>query len=230
MFGIADKNAFFIIRQHGQSPSWQPLCSALHVKRIETGVVFERTVVVVDAAGRSMQLRRITVELNKPTRDGDSELLLLTNLPRPQVGALKVATHRAVKALRGRVEGFSPASGSQFSLLPADKNAVAMVGTRQTTHYGIEVARNAAPTVKRVAQELGGKSANIILRDADLKTARYLQRRAQFGEAVISIDPVVNRPQAGSASAPNSTDSASGRLAMIAIGCRKLPNWLASTM
>ena len=35
----------------------------------------------------------------------------------------------------------------------------------------IEVARNAAPTVKRVAQELGGKSANIILDDADFAEA-----------------------------------------------------------
>jgi aldehyde dehydrogenase (NAD+) len=39
-----------------------------------------------------------------------------------------------------------------------------------STRAGIEVARNAAPTVKRVAQELGGKSANIILDDADFET------------------------------------------------------------
>ena len=40
-----------------------------------------------------------------------------------------------------------------------------------STRAGIEVARNAAPTVKRVHQELGGKSPNIILPDADLKRA-----------------------------------------------------------
>jgi len=39
-----------------------------------------------------------------------------------------------------------------------------------STRAGIEVARNAATTVKRVAQELGGKSANILLDDADLAT------------------------------------------------------------
>jgi aldehyde dehydrogenase (NAD+) len=37
-----------------------------------------------------------------------------------------------------------------------------------STRAGVEVARNAAPSVKRVMQELGGKSANIILDDADL--------------------------------------------------------------
>jgi aldehyde dehydrogenase (NAD+) len=38
-----------------------------------------------------------------------------------------------------------------------------------STRAGIEVARATAPTVKRVAQELGGKSANILLDDADFE-------------------------------------------------------------
>jgi aldehyde dehydrogenase (NAD+) len=45
---------------------------------------------------------------------------------------------------------------------------VDMVSFTGSTRAGIEVARNAAFTVKRVAQELGGKSANILLDDADL--------------------------------------------------------------
>src|SRR5262249_62085775 len=40
-----------------------------------------------------------------------------------------------------------------------------------STRAGVQVAINAAPTVKRVTQELGGKSANIILDDADVETA-----------------------------------------------------------
>ena len=47
---------------------------------------------------------------------------------------------------------------------------VDMVSFTGSTRAGIEVARAAAPTVKRVAQELGGKSANIILDDADFAT------------------------------------------------------------
>ncbi len=46
---------------------------------------------------------------------------------------------------------------------------VDMVSFTGSTRAGIEVARNAAPSVKRVAQELGGKSANIILDDADFE-------------------------------------------------------------
>ncbi|HCX68118.1 MAG TPA: aldehyde dehydrogenase family protein, partial [Rhodobiaceae bacterium] len=48
---------------------------------------------------------------------------------------------------------------------------VDMVSFTGSTRAGILVAKAAADTVKRVAQELGGKSPNIILDDADLKTA-----------------------------------------------------------
>jgi aldehyde dehydrogenase (NAD+) len=44
-----------------------------------------------------------------------------------------------------------------------------MVSFTGSTRAGIEVARAAAPTVKRVCQELGGKSPNIILEDADFQ-------------------------------------------------------------
>jgi aldehyde dehydrogenase (NAD+) len=46
-----------------------------------------------------------------------------------------------------------------------------MVSFTGSTRAGIAVATAAAPTVKRVTQELGGKSANIILDDADLENA-----------------------------------------------------------
>ena len=45
---------------------------------------------------------------------------------------------------------------------------VDMISITGSTRAGIAVAQAAAPTVKRVAQELGGKSPNIVLRDADL--------------------------------------------------------------
>ena len=46
-----------------------------------------------------------------------------------------------------------------------------MVSFTGSTRAGVLIAEAAAPSVKRVAQELGGKSANIILEDADLKAA-----------------------------------------------------------
>ena len=65
------------------------------------------------------------------------------------------------------VNGDGPTVGAAISSHP-DVDMVSFTGS---TRAGIEVARNAAPTVKRVAQELGGKSANIILDDADFASA-----------------------------------------------------------
>src|ERR1700691_1116163 len=48
---------------------------------------------------------------------------------------------------------------------------VAMVSYTGSTRAGVAVATTAAPTVKRVTQELGGKSANIILDDANFAAA-----------------------------------------------------------
>ncbi|MEL6890418.1 MAG: aldehyde dehydrogenase family protein [Actinomycetota bacterium] len=65
------------------------------------------------------------------------------------------------------VNGDGPTVGSYLSAHPG----VDMMSFTGSTRAGVEVAKNAAPTVKRVAQELGGKSANIILDDADFATA-----------------------------------------------------------
>jgi len=65
------------------------------------------------------------------------------------------------------INGDGPTVGAAISAHPG----IDMVSFTGSTRAGIQVAKNAADTVKRVAQELGGKSANIILDDADLKRA-----------------------------------------------------------
>jgi len=65
------------------------------------------------------------------------------------------------------VNGDGPGVGTALSEHPG----IDMVSFTGSTRAGVLVAQNAAPTVKRVAQELGGKSANILLDDADFETA-----------------------------------------------------------
>ena len=65
------------------------------------------------------------------------------------------------------VNGDGPTVGEAIAAHPE----IDMVSFTGSTAAGIRVAKLAADTVKRVAQELGGKSANIILPDADLKAA-----------------------------------------------------------
>jgi aldehyde dehydrogenase (NAD+) len=65
------------------------------------------------------------------------------------------------------VNGDGPIVGQALASHP-DVDMVSFTGS---TRAGIQVAKLAADTVKRVQQELGGKSANLILPDADLEAA-----------------------------------------------------------
>ncbi len=71
------------------------------------------------------------------------------------------------KGVFNLVNGDGPTVGEAIAAHP-DVDMVSFTGS---TRAGVAVAIAAAPTVKRVTQELGGKSANIILDDADLGVA-----------------------------------------------------------
>jgi aldehyde dehydrogenase (NAD+) len=65
------------------------------------------------------------------------------------------------------IHGTGPAVGRALTSHPL----VDMISFTGSTRAGIDVAKSAADTVKRVSQELGGKSANIVFADADLEAA-----------------------------------------------------------
>jgi aldehyde dehydrogenase (NAD+) len=71
------------------------------------------------------------------------------------------------KGVFNLVNGDGPTVGNAIST----HRDVDMVSFTGSTRAGIQIAQAAAPTVKRVCQELGGKSANIVLPDADLVAA-----------------------------------------------------------
>ncbi len=82
------------------------------------------------------------------------------------------------------VNGDGPSVGEAMSAHPD----IAMMSFTGSTRAGILVAKAAAATVKRVSQELGGKSANIILPDADLEDAVRRGTAACFSNSGQSCD------------------------------------------
>jgi hypothetical protein len=85
--------SFFIMRHHGRSPRWREVKgSRLRKvgKDVRGGTVYEQEVEVLLPDGSWHRLRRITVKLVEPTRDGDTELHLLSNLP-ASVSAVAIA-------------------------------------------------------------------------------------------------------------------------------------------
>lgn len=88
------------------------------------------------------------------------------------------------KGVFNMVSGTGPDVGQVMAGHP-DVDMVSFTGS---TRAGIIVAKTAADTVKRVAQELGGKSANIVLDDADLSSAVSKGVTACFGNSGQSCD------------------------------------------
>ncbi len=82
------------------------------------------------------------------------------------------------------VNGTGPAVGQVMAAHP-DVDMVSFTGS---TRAGVSVAKAAADTVKRVAQELGGKSPNIILPDADFPAAVRAGVLACFSNSGQSCD------------------------------------------
>jgi hypothetical protein len=79
-FALATRRAYGVIRHHGNL-SWQALTKRRYVGRTDTGRLYEQRGCIQDEAGNVLELRRLTIALDKPTRDGDTEIHILTNLP-----------------------------------------------------------------------------------------------------------------------------------------------------
>ncbi|MFZ0806168.1 MAG: aldehyde dehydrogenase family protein [Candidatus Sulfotelmatobacter sp.] len=119
------------------------------------------------------------------------------------------------------VNGDGPTVGAAIASHPD----VAMVSFTGSTRAGVSVAKAAAPSVKRVTQELGGKSANILLDDANLGKAvkecvqacfrntgqscnaptRMLVPRSKMAEAVAAAKQEAESTRVGDPRQPDTT-------------------------
>ena len=108
LFGIHDKKAAFVIREHGASPNPTQLEPLREVGRVETGLVYEQAVRIEDETGRQLTLRRIELHLDEPTRHGETVIRLLTDVPPERMGALEVAglyrRRWSIESMFGRLE------------------------------------------------------------------------------------------------------------------------------
>jgi Transposase DDE domain len=87
---IFARRGSFVLRQHGNVQG-ELLGQRKSKGRCETGSVYEQRLRLRGEDGQVLEVRRITVALDKPTRDGDTEIHVLTNLPAKKVPAVRVA-------------------------------------------------------------------------------------------------------------------------------------------
>ncbi|MEE9159333.1 MAG: transposase [Gammaproteobacteria bacterium] len=89
------RGGFFVIREHRGLP-FEMLSPMRSCGRTSTGQVAQQRVCVMDEHGHKHVFRRLRIKLNQATRDGDTELYILTNLPG------RVSTKRVAQLYQNR--------------------------------------------------------------------------------------------------------------------------------
>lgn len=154
LFGIASREGYFAIRHHAQLT----LVSSGAIRRCgrtDTGEVFEQPVTIRNAAGQTMNLRRTIIRLDKPTRDGDAEMSILTNLPKAAADGVAVAGvyrnrwtletlfQSLTQMLQGEIDtlGYPRAALLGFGIALATYNLLSTVQAALRGAHGIDKVR-----------------------------------------------------------------------------------------
>jgi hypothetical protein len=90
LFGLARQRACFVIRQHASTLAWEQETQQKQVGPGETGVIYEQ-ILHLQQGDDTLPVRRVTLKLHRPTESGETEIHLLTNLPRRDADDHQVA-------------------------------------------------------------------------------------------------------------------------------------------
>jgi hypothetical protein len=86
LIGIKEGGGYFVIRQHGGLP-FEELEALKEIGRNESGMIYEQRIRIVEEDGKELICRRVKIVLDKPTRDGEAEIYILSNLPSERANA-----------------------------------------------------------------------------------------------------------------------------------------------
>lgn len=160
LIGVVTRHAHFVIRQHGNMVGTLN-GSQTSRTRCDTGLVYEQQITFNDPeSGQPQTFRRITVELDVPTRDGDTVIHILTNLPKRDASAVKVAElyrnrwriegafNEVTMTLDCEIEtlGYPKAALFAFSLAAMVYNAVSVLKASLRVVHGEEVVQERLST------------------------------------------------------------------------------------
>ncbi|ADO73137.1 Transposase, IS4-like protein [Stigmatella aurantiaca DW4/3-1] len=156
VFGLEDRHAAFIIREHGRTPSPTEEGKRKRVGRVETGVVFEQPVQVEDDGGRLLTLRRIELQLDEPTEEREPLIRLLTNAPKEKLSAEKVAClYRKRWSIEGMFQSLESALHSEVRTLGHPRAALLAFGTAVVAYNILAVIQAAVEAAHPEAKAEG---------------------------------------------------------------------------
>ena len=151
---------------------------AFRIQRGTTAIVREPIGVCALITPWNWPIYQITAKVGPALAAGCTVVLKPSELS--PLSALLFAEVIADAGVPAGVFNLVSGTGAEVGTSLASHPQVDMVSITGSTRAGVLVAQAAAPSVKRVAQELGGKSPNIVLPDADLPRAVSLGMAAAF--------------------------------------------------
>jgi hypothetical protein len=147
LFSIAARMGYFVIRHHGGSFGWKAADERRQIGRVETGMVYEQTI-QVEYEGKPRKLRRVTLVLDQATKDGETEIHVLTNLPKKKVDACKVAElYRKRWTLEGVFQDLTVSLQCEIDTLGYPKAALFGFCTALVAFNALSVAKAALRAV-----------------------------------------------------------------------------------
>lgn len=154
LFGIAQRKGAFVIRQHASTLKYELLGDRRGCGRCPSGKIFEQGIRLYHPDGRSMDARRITIELKKPTRDGETVIHIITNLPTKAANAHRVADLYLRRwTVENAFQELGQALNSEIKTLGYPKAALLSFTVALLAYNLISVVKNALAAVHGPAAE-----------------------------------------------------------------------------
>jgi IS4 transposase len=173
VFGIRQRQAYFIIRQHAGNLHWEEQSGWTSCGHTATGEVSEQTVRLWTEEGQEMVCRRIRLQLTEPTRAGDTEIYILTNLPSKvkavvvanaygQRWTIEVGFQKLATVLESEIEtlAYPKAALFGFAVGVAAYNVMSVVQAALRSAHGQERVQQEVSTY-HLAEELSSVSAGM---------------------------------------------------------------------
>jgi len=187
--GIADREAGFIIRQHKKTLRWELEGDCFEEGRIDTGVVYEQAMRLLPEGDQPWLVRRISIALDEPTRDGDDEIHVLTNLPE-SVDACQIAEiyrrrwtiETAFQELEATLEGelntlcYPQAALFAFAMALTAYNVLSTVKAALRGEYGAEKINNEVSGYYLADEVAGTWRGMMIVMPAEYWTEQFAEQ------------------------------------------------------
>lgn len=204
LFALAARDAYFIVRQHKNLP-WEPLGKFKQVGPVDGAMVYEQPIVVRDHQGTELRLRRIRIRLDQPTRDGERDVFVLTNLPK-KVNAKKVANlyrkrwtietafQELTEHLNSEINtlGYPKAALFAFSIALIAYNVMSVIKAALRSIHGAEIVEQDVSGYY-VANELSAVYPGMMIAIPEKHWQVFSQMKAKdFAEVLLDLASKVN--------------------------------------